>query len=266
MRLERYPTQARAHGLQDLQRRRGPPGLLKSTRLVADSGVRGGAAPNDVNLDEYDRLARETLLGRLREDPRLSSHDIAVDVRRGVAVLTGVVDSFRRRVAALDLAAQVSGIDLVEDHLRVQPTGEITDGDLASEVRSMLTHDREIGAEAVLVSAHAGRVVLEGTVSNESQRRHAEDLALSATGVHKVTNQLVVAGEARMEATVIARELQQELLEDPRLEGCFLRLSISGDRAVLSGRANSEAQVAVALEVVRRAWKGSLEHDVRYAR
>lgn len=71
-----------------------------------------------------------------------------------------------------------------------------TDERIAEEVNDVLTENDSLDATEVQVSVRDGEVTLTGTVDNRFERRLAEDLADSVSGVQHVQNNLRVKGTA----------------------------------------------------------------------
>jgi hypothetical protein len=69
-----------------------------------------------------------------------------------------------------------------------------TDERIAEEVNDVLTENDSLDATEVQVSVQNGEVTLSGTVDNRFERRLAEDLADSVSGVQHVQNNLRVKG------------------------------------------------------------------------
>ncbi|HEX5387351.1 MAG TPA: KTSC domain-containing protein [Gemmatimonadales bacterium] len=62
------------------------------------------------------------------------------------------------------------------------------------EVNEALTRDPEVDATEILVTVNDdNEVMLEGTVANRGEKRHAEDLAAAVPGVSDVQNRLRIA-------------------------------------------------------------------------
>lgn len=208
------------------------------------------------------RAVREALEG----DERLSSQLIDVEVSGGRVVLTGRVQSSRRKLAAQEVAEEAAGPAEIDNRLEVSLAEIPSDEEVAERVRSLIAHDDQLMKHAVLVDVRAGRVTLSGAVASRDERNLAEDVALQAAGVEHVANHLVVEPEARTESVVVASELEHELGADPRLRGCAFQVAISGDVAVLAGTAITAAQVETAVESVRKYWVGELREEVTLAK
>lgn len=68
-----------------------------------------------------------------------------------------------------------------------------SDERIREEISDRLTDDHRVDASDVVVEVRSCEVTLSGTVNDREQKRRAEDLAESVSGVREVTNQLRVA-------------------------------------------------------------------------
>lgn len=212
--------------------------------------------------ESSDANIRRAILVALEGDERISSQPVGVQVRGGRVILSGQVQSFRRKLAAHELAAEVAGEAAIENRLEVSIPEIPADEEIADEIRALLERDERLVTHALVVEVRAGRVTLSGSVANEGERALVEDIALQACGAREVVNQLAIGRAARIESVVVALELEHELATDPRLCGCQLSVAISGDVAVLAGTAGSQTQVEAAVAHVRRLWVGELRQEV----
>lgn len=68
-----------------------------------------------------------------------------------------------------------------------------SDDRIREEISDRFTDDDHIDASEIMIQVQQGEVTLSGTVQDREQKRHAEDLAESISGVREVTNNLRVS-------------------------------------------------------------------------
>ena len=66
---------------------------------------------------------------------------------------------------------------------------------MTEQVNERLTDDHRVDASQIQVTAEDGEVTLNGTVTDRSQKRRAEDIAESVRGVDDVHNRLTIQSE-----------------------------------------------------------------------
>jgi osmotically-inducible protein OsmY len=136
----------------------------------------------------------------------LSSSNVAVLVRYGVATLDGIVRTEAERERAQEIASQVPGVDEVMNELTVAPAVTVAAVDDAKvttnrensnteeTVTQRLRMDAALGSREIRVVADGltNTVTLSGTVSTEDEKERAGRIAVSAFPVGQVRNQLEV--------------------------------------------------------------------------
>lgn len=92
--------------------------------------VRGVTAiDNNLQVVEKNRSTGEfvddnVLTGRIKAalagDPHVAAHEVNVDVRRGVVLLAGFVDTSRQKERAGDLARKIAGVASVDNQIAIK--------------------------------------------------------------------------------------------------------------------------------------------------
>ena len=134
---------------------------------------------------DADHELKESVRKAMVYDKRLSAQPIEIYVKDAVVYFTGTVQSYRRAVAAYEVAASMPGVRGIEKHLVVEPPGNPPDEDIANHVRAALDAHAEVIKAAITVSVSAGLVTLEGSVRDAWQYAIAEDIALGTRGTRR---------------------------------------------------------------------------------
>ena len=159
------------------------------------ASVRVGPSDPSLSLEVQARLYQE-----------LSSSNVAVLVRYGVATLDGVVRTEAERARAQEIASQVPGVDEVVNELTVAPEVTVAAVDNAKlttnrentnteeTVTQRLRMDAALGSREIRVVANGltNTITLSGSVSSEDEKERAGRIAVSAFPVGQVRNQLQV--------------------------------------------------------------------------
>jgi len=201
-----------------------------------------------------DTELKRAILAALATDERLSSQPIGVRVEAGRVTLSGEVQSFRRKLAAQEVALAIAGEEAIDNALEVRTPENPIDEDIGEDVRALIDEHVKLAKESVVVEVRAGRVTLSGSVATDDERTLVGDVALQAPGARHVSNQLTIEAGARAKALVLGTQLQGLLASARSLEDCEV--------AVVSGTATSREQVEIALGLVRKAWVGELRNEV----
>ncbi len=132
--------------------------------------------PTDAELEE-----RITAL--FAWDPGIEAADIQVEVNAGVVDLRGSTDTLWSKTLAEELAADIYGVVLVEDHLTVVPTEAVADETLADNVMSALRSRKLVDADEVTVRVSNSKITLTGDVDSVRKRNAVFDAAMGVIGV-----------------------------------------------------------------------------------
>lgn len=195
-------------------------------------------------------------------DDRVSEQDINVAVDGGVVTLQGTVQSYRRKLAAHEIAASFEGCRNVVNELLVQPAHDLSDEDVSCNVRKALEAHADITREAITVSCHNAQITLGGHVGTHSERQLAEDVALSARGVRTVNNMLIVDAAREVQDAVLSGEIKEALEHTRGLGTCHFDVSVTDDSAVLSGTVDEFWKREIAEQVVRRFRISYVRNDI----
>ena len=215
-----------------------------------------------MNDDELGARIKRALF----RDGRLSEQSVSVTVRQGVVTLAGSVQSYRRKLAAQEIAASFEGCRDVVNRLTVHPVSPLPDDQVAEYVRQSLEAHADITKEVITVSVRRGIVTLTGHVSNPFERLIAEDIALSVRGVRSVENLLSVDLDSAIEDEALCREIQSALSLARGLRDVNLRVAVSANTAVLSGTVGELWQKETAESVVRRFRPWSIRNEIVVSR
>ena len=127
-------------------------------------------------------------------DPRMSADHVSVAVDDGIVTLGGTVDSWVKRIMAQEAAHDVPGVLDVANEIEVKlpPSSERTDTEVAHAVREVLRWDVLVPDERIRSTVTNGWVMLEGEVATHTQRGDVERAVRNLTGVCGISNRLEV--------------------------------------------------------------------------
>lgn len=195
-------------------------------------------------------------------DERLSAQPVHVTVTDGVVTLDGTVQSFRRKLAAHEIATQFDDVRELHNNLAVEHSYTATDADVASFVRSSLEADADITKETITVSVKQGTVTLSGNVVSPWERAQAEDIARSAKGVRDVHNLLLCDGSEKAADEQMSEQIRSALTHARGLRDAEIQVAISHVALVLSGEVDHLWQKEMAQGVAERFRPMVIQNDI----
>ena len=163
-----------------------------------------GATPEPDEM-RSDLWLKAKLVTAYTLNQHLNPFRIHVEVKDGVATLTGSVDSAVERDLATEIARGVDGIHEVRDRIEVAPgagTAErrepeffrtVEDATITARVKTRLLWNRNTNGLDIEVETDHGVVTLKGKVASGAHRDLAVQLAKNTTGVQRVRDELAVA-------------------------------------------------------------------------
>ena len=180
-------------------------------------------------------------MDELEWTPDVDAAGIGVSVEDGAVTLSGEVDDFAERVAAKRAALRVRGVTTVVDSMTVHPRSAtpVTETDIAKEVERALRWAVNVpdSVQAEIVGHH---VTLIGEVRWDYQRQMAQRVVRNLRGVHSVTNMITLT--ARPSASDAHERIENALLRNAQLDANHIAVTVSGNRATLTGRVRSWAE------------------------
>lgn len=190
-------------------------------------------------MRKSDEQLRKDVQEELHWDPSIGRVEIGVVASDGVVTLTGQVDTFARRWAALKAAERVTGVVAVADELTVHlPTDyRRTDIDIAHMVAEALRWDIQVPDEHIKARVDEGRVSLDGEVDWEYQRSAALRAVRNLTGIRGVTNNITL--KARAWAPEVKTRIESALTRTAEADAKHITVLAGDGQITLKGHVHS---------------------------
>jgi len=189
-----------------------------------------------------DAQLQRDVIDELRFDPAVGSAEIGVAVKNGVITLSGQLESYAKKYAAIRATERVAGVRAIAEELTVVLAGSFhrTDVDLAHAVASTLTWDVQVPDDKVKARVEAGWVWLEGEVEWQFQSIAAERAIHNLTGVRGVTNLLQI--KKRPSAPDVRERIESAFKRHAELDSKQIAVEAIDGRVTLRGKVRSWAE------------------------
>jgi osmotically-inducible protein OsmY len=188
-----------------------------------------------------DSELQQRVRAELDWNPRVNAPELTASVKKGVVTLAGFVDTYGRRMAALEAVHQISGVLDVADEIQVRASRGKADQEIAQAVRGALIWDVYVPDEKIRSTVSGGWVTLEGKVDRWQEREDAGRCVERLSGVLGVTNKIEVT-PARIDASKIRSSIESALTRRAAREAHHINLSVHDGVVTLTGKVDSWAE------------------------
>jgi osmotically-inducible protein OsmY len=187
----------------------------------------------------------------LKWEPLLHAAEIGVTAKDGVVTLTGIVDSYAKKLEAEDAAKNVAGVKAVVEKIEIKlgTWGTKNDNEIATEVVNAFKWSWEVPADKIKVQVEKGWVTLDGEVNWNYQREAAKNAIRNLLGVHGVRNNLTV--KSTSEDEIEKKGIENALLRNWSINAKDIHVNVAGTKVTLTGKVHSWYQKD---EAERMAW------------
>lgn len=197
---------------------------------------------------------RKDVMDEIKWDPQLKDFatEIGVAVNDGVVTLSGVVDTYWKKLAAEKAAQRVLGVKVVATDIEVKLTtlGRRTDTEVAAAVRNALRWNSSVNDDKIEVKVDNGWVDLEGTVDYAYEKRYAQESVEDLLGVTGVTNKIVIKTTS-IDTKDIQHKIAAAYHRSATVDSSSIRINTEGSKVILKGKVRSWAEKKEAAEI---AW------------
>ncbi len=228
----------------------------------------GGGAPRSLH-EAQGQLKDVALTGAVKTafqlHKSLRRHALEVSTEDAVVTLRGELPGPELVAAAERVAAAVPDVRQVVNHVKLGGTPEaddardertlgerLDDEALEVQVRMAFSLNKNLKHAPVEIQSWKKELRLSGTLENAEQRRLAVQTATEVTGVSRVTDRLLVAGQDGHDEERRAAA-ERAIKGSASLKGAAISVRLDGGKVVLEGRVKTGAERDLAGLLAREA-------------
>jgi len=182
----------------------------------------------------------------------LNAAEIGVTAKDGVVSLTGVVDSYAKKMEAENAAKKVIGVNALVEKIEVKFPNSWSKPmlKLLHEVLTVLKSNWEVPNDKITVKVEDGWVTLEGKLHWNYQKEAAKRAINYLTGVKGVTNNITI--KSKIHDLIEQKDVENAIRRSLPFEDNDIKVKVAGTTVTLSGTVNSWYHQG---EAGRIAWK-----------
>lgn len=142
---------------------------------------------------------KDDVLDELAWQPDIDETEIGVIVENGVVTLSGVVDSYSKKIAAEKAVKGVEGVKALAGDIEVKygDAFKKTDKEIAKAVVDALEWDSSVPEEDLTIKVEDGWVYLSGEVNWSYQKKAAKSAVENLLGVRSVINNINIRQDVK---------------------------------------------------------------------
>ena len=195
-----------------------------------------------------DHLLKASITEELEWSPEVTADHIGVGVHDGTVTLSGQVNAYPEKVAAVAATLRVRGVTGVADEIEVRhDRGHLADSEIAGAAARILTSNVILPLGRVTATVRHHRVTLEGTVQWQYQRDNAVRLVAGLHGVAEVINRIQLAPDVSLSEPEAEQRIRAALIRNAQTDAETIHVThASGSEIELTGTVQSWAEYAQA--------------------
>jgi osmotically-inducible protein OsmY len=187
----------------------------------------------------------------IKWEPLLNAAEIGVIAKDGVVTLTGMVDSYAKKMEAETAAKRVVGVKAVVEKIEVRFSNSFkkSDTDIANDALKGFKSTWDVPDDKIKITVENGWATLEGEVPWNFQREAAKNVVNNLMGVKGVTNNIKI--KPNIQDSIEQRDIEHALARNWAVDDEEIHVHVSGSKVKLDGVVHSFYQKE---EAARIAW------------
>ena len=191
-----------------------------------------------------DHQIKESILEELAWTAGVNADRLDVAINEGVVTLSGQVQTYPEKDAAVRAALRVRGVTALADEVEVNNGwAPREDAELALDAEQVILHEVPLARGAVKATVHDRVVTLSGTVAWHYQRDAIRRHVIALPGVIGVQNSITLKPTHTMASPELAaRNIKAALVRNAELDAEHVHVSAAGSQVTLTGQVSSWAE------------------------
>jgi osmotically-inducible protein OsmY len=201
-------------------------------------------------MKKNDELQKD-VQDAIQWEPLLNAAEIGVTAKDGVVSLTGVVDSYAKKMQAEHAAKRVIGVKALVEHIEVKIPNQWTktDIEIANDVLEILKSNFYVPYKHLKITVENGWVTLDGELPWDYQREAVKEAVKCLRGVKGLTSNMGIKSDVRN--AIKQKDVENAIARSGLMDNTHIMVNVSDTTLTLTGTVNSLFQKE---EAGRIAW------------
>jgi len=186
-----------------------------------------------------DLEIQNDVMEELKWEPFLNSAEIGVSVKNGIVSLSGIVDTYAKKITAEKAAKRIDGVKAVAEELEVKlsDSGWRDDIEVAEAILNTLKWQTSVDEDQIKIKVENGWVTLEGTVNWLFEKNKITELVENLLGVRGITCLIKVA--PRVPVNEVKRKINSAFHRSATVDASNIHIETTGNKVILTGTVRS---------------------------
>ncbi len=175
----------------------------------------------------------------IKWEPLLNGVEIGVTAKDGIITLTGIVESYDKKLEVEDVAKNVAGVKAVVEEIKIHSGADAMkdDHEIANDVLNAFQRNMEFPIDKVKVKVEDGWVTLEGDLKWNFQKESAKKIVSKIVGVRGITNHIAINSETH--DAIEKKDIERALGFNWAINEKEIQIEVSGNNVILNGTVHS---------------------------
>lgn len=196
----------------------------------------------------------------LRWEPQLQGTQFGVIANNGVITLTGITDSYFKKMEAEKITKNIAGVRALIERIAVvvHDDHQQTDEEIGAKILSVYQSSFTIPDNKIKVTIENGWVTLEGKVHWNYQKNAAEDALYPIQGIRGISN--LIQTQTNRDSEIKKEFIEKAIKDSALLHDLNIEVTVDNRKVTLNGNVNTLYEKE---EAERLAWnaKGVIAVD-----
>ena len=189
-----------------------------------------------------DAQIKEDVLDELLWQPNIDETKIGVIVEDGVVTLSGILNSYTKKLEAEKAAKNVKGVKAVALDIEVKHGSDYrkTDKEIAKAAVDALTWNASIPEENITIKVEDGWIYLSGELNWFYQKNAAKKAVQNLLGVKGVVNSIEI--KQAIQPSEVKEKISKAFERSAQVDANKVSVLVDGHTVTLSGTVHSIAE------------------------